>query len=127
MPEFKIHSEFKITGDQPQAVETLANGILQGKRAQTLMGGLLDMERTTIASSANRVSLCVLLTERGSTLRLQACYSTILQTHTILYSIISNHSFHSIELKNIPFSTLEYSNSMMKPERRDVEWLSDDW
>ena len=88
---------------------------------------LLDMERTTIASSANRVSLCVLLTERGSTLRLQACYSTILQTHTILYSIISNHSFHSIELKNIPFSTLEYSNSMMKPERRDVEWLSDDW
>ena len=88
---------------------------------------LLDMECTTIASSANRVSLCVLLTERGSTLRLQARYSTILQTHTILYSIISNHSFHSIELKNIPFSTLEYSNSMMKPERRDVEWLSDDW
>ena len=27
MPEFKIHSEFKMTGDQPQAVETLANGI----------------------------------------------------------------------------------------------------
>ena len=27
MPEFKIHSEFKMTGDQPQAVEKLANGI----------------------------------------------------------------------------------------------------
>ena len=87
---------------------------------------LLDMERTTIASSANRGSLCGFLTEGEITLRLKARYSTLLQTHTILYSIISNHSFHSIELKNIPFSTLEYSNSMMKPERRDVEWLSDD-
>ena len=32
MPEFKIHSEFKMTGDQPQAVETLQTDAYSAKR-----------------------------------------------------------------------------------------------
>ena len=35
---FKLHSEFKPTGDQPQAIEYLAKGIEEGKKFQTLLG-----------------------------------------------------------------------------------------
>ena len=35
---FKIHSEFKPTGDQPQAIEYLSKGIIDGKKFQTLLG-----------------------------------------------------------------------------------------
>ena len=35
---FKIASEFAPMGDQPQAIETLAKGVLEGKSHQTLMG-----------------------------------------------------------------------------------------
>lgn len=35
---FKLHSEFKPTGDQPQAIDYLVNGINTGKKFQTLLG-----------------------------------------------------------------------------------------
>ncbi len=35
---FKLHSEYTPTGDQPQAIEYLSNGIKQGKKFQTLLG-----------------------------------------------------------------------------------------
>lgn len=35
---FKLHSDFKPTGDQPQAIEYLSKGIEQGKKFQTLLG-----------------------------------------------------------------------------------------
>ncbi len=35
---FKLHSEYKPTGDQPQAIEYLAKGIEEGKKFQTLLG-----------------------------------------------------------------------------------------
>ena len=35
---FKLHSEYKPTGDQPQAIEYLSNGIKEGKKFQTLLG-----------------------------------------------------------------------------------------
>ena len=35
---FKLVSEYKTTGDQPQAIEYLANGIEDGKKFQTLLG-----------------------------------------------------------------------------------------
>ena len=38
MDKFKIHSEYKPTGDQPEAIEALANGIKDGKKFQTLLG-----------------------------------------------------------------------------------------
>ena len=35
---FKLHSEYKATGDQPQAIEYLVKGINEGKKFQTLLG-----------------------------------------------------------------------------------------
>ena len=35
---FKLHSDYKPTGDQPEAIENLTNGIKSGKKFQTLLG-----------------------------------------------------------------------------------------
>ena len=35
---FKLHSEYKPTGDQPKAIEYLSKGIESGKKFQTLLG-----------------------------------------------------------------------------------------
>ena len=35
---FKLVSDYKPTGDQPKAIEYLSNGILNGKKFQTLLG-----------------------------------------------------------------------------------------
>ena len=35
---FKLHSDYKPTGDQPKAIEYLSNGIKEGKKYQTLLG-----------------------------------------------------------------------------------------
>ena len=35
---FKLHSDYKPTGDQPQAIEYLSRGIEEGKKYQTLLG-----------------------------------------------------------------------------------------
>ncbi|MCH5254115.1 MAG: excinuclease ABC subunit UvrB [Lachnospiraceae bacterium] len=36
--EFKLHSDYKPTGDQPQAIETLVKGFKEGNQFQTLLG-----------------------------------------------------------------------------------------
>ena len=35
---FKVHSSFEPTGDQPQAIEKLVDGIQKGAKCQTLLG-----------------------------------------------------------------------------------------
>ena len=35
---FKLVSDYKPTGDQPQAIEYLSKGIEEGKKFQTLLG-----------------------------------------------------------------------------------------
>jgi excinuclease ABC subunit B len=38
MPQFEIVSDFKMTGDQPQAVDKLIDSLNQGFKRQTLLG-----------------------------------------------------------------------------------------
>src|SRR5437870_2466260 len=38
MPEFKVHSPFQPTGDQPTAIETIVNSLNAGNRYTTLLG-----------------------------------------------------------------------------------------
>ena len=35
---FKLHSEYKPTGDQPQAIEKLVKGFKEGNQFETLLG-----------------------------------------------------------------------------------------
>ena len=38
MDKFELVSEFKPQGDQPQAIQTLVDGIKKGEKCQTLLG-----------------------------------------------------------------------------------------
>ena len=71
MPEFKIHSEYKMTGDQPQAVETLAAGIINGKKAQTLMGVTGSGKTFTMANIIEKVQKPTLVISHNKTLAAQ--------------------------------------------------------
>ncbi|HET7846520.1 MAG TPA: DEAD/DEAH box helicase family protein, partial [Acidimicrobiia bacterium] len=55
MPEFKVVSDFAPAGDQPQAIEKLAEGINRGDRFQTLLGITGSGKSATIAWTIEQV------------------------------------------------------------------------
>jgi excinuclease ABC subunit B len=55
VPEFTVESEFAPSGDQPQAIEKLAEGVVRGDRYQTLLGVTGTGKTFTIANVIERV------------------------------------------------------------------------
>ncbi len=55
MPPFEVHAEFEPSGDQPRAVEELAEGILAGEDRLTLLGATGTGKTFTIAQVVERV------------------------------------------------------------------------
>ena len=55
MPEFKVESEFAPAGDQPQAIDRLAEGVMRGEDYQTLLGVTGTGKTFTIAGVIGRV------------------------------------------------------------------------
>lgn len=73
MPEFKLKSDYKPTGDQPKAIETLANLIKQGSKHQTLLGVTGSGKTYTIANVIERVQKPTLVLAHNKTLAAQLC------------------------------------------------------
>ncbi len=71
MAEFKVHSEFDPMGDQPEAIETISEGILEGKRAQTLMGVTGSGKTFTMAKIIEQVQKPTLVISHNKTLAAQ--------------------------------------------------------
>ena len=71
--EFKLHSAYKPTGDQPQAIEELANGIEDGLAAQVLKGVTGSGKTFTMANSIERVQRPTLVLAHNKTLAAQLC------------------------------------------------------
>ncbi len=71
MPDFKLHSEYKMMGDQTQAVEKLVNGIKAGKQHQTLMGVTGSGKTFTMANIIERVQRPTLVISHNKTLAAQ--------------------------------------------------------
>ena len=71
MDRFKIVSEYKMMGDQPKAVETLASGIMEGKKAQTLMGVTGSGKTFTMANIIEQVQKPTLVISHNKTLAAQ--------------------------------------------------------
>ena len=65
---FKLHSPYKPTGDQPQAIEYLSNGIKQGKKFQTLLGVTGSGKTFTMANIINKVQRPTLVLAHNKTL-----------------------------------------------------------
>ena len=65
---FKIHSEYKPTGDQPKAIEYLSNGIKAGEKYQTLLGVTGSGKTFTMANIIEQVQKPTLVLAHNKTL-----------------------------------------------------------
>ena len=65
---FKLHSDYKPTGDQPQAIEYLSNGIKEGKKFQTLLGVTGSGKTFTMANIIEKVQKPTLVLAHNKTL-----------------------------------------------------------
>ena len=65
---FKLHSEYKPTGDQPVAIKQLSEGIKQGKKYQTLLGVTGSGKTFTMANIIQQVQKPTLVLAHNKTL-----------------------------------------------------------
>jgi len=69
--KFQVISEYQPTGDQPQAIEKLANGILNGEKYQTLLGVTGSGKTFTVANVIEKVEKPTLVLAHNKTLAAQ--------------------------------------------------------
>ncbi len=69
--DFKLSSLYKPTGDQPQAIDALAQGIIEGVPAQTLLGVTGSGKTFTMANVIERVQKPTLILSHNKTLAAQ--------------------------------------------------------
>ena len=69
--QFQLNSEFAPTGDQPKAIEQLANGILDGEKYQTLLGVTGSGKTFTVANVVQEVQRPTLVLAHNKTLAAQ--------------------------------------------------------
>ena len=73
MPDFQIVSEYVPTGDQPQAIEKLVDGVQEGMREQTLLGVTGSGKTFTMANVIARLGRPALVIAHNKTLAAQLC------------------------------------------------------
>lgn len=73
MDKFVLHSKYKPTGDQPQAIEKLTNGVLCGYKEQTLLGVTGSGKTFTMANVIANVNRPTLVLAHNKTLAAQLC------------------------------------------------------
>ncbi len=73
MDKFEIVSSFKPTGDQPQAIEKLVDGVNKGFKEQVLLGVTGSGKTFTMANIINRVNRPTLVLAHNKTLAAQLC------------------------------------------------------
>lgn len=73
MSEFKIVSKFKPTGDQPQAIEKIVNGINKGDKAEILLGVTGSGKTFTMANIIEKCQRPALILAHNKTLAAQLC------------------------------------------------------
>ena len=73
MNSFKIHSKFKPTGDQPQAIDTLVESLKENHRGQTLLGVTGSGKTFTMANIIERLQRPTIILAHNKTLAAQLC------------------------------------------------------
>lgn len=71
MAEFKLKSEYKPTGDQPQAIERLVRGFREGRKQQTLLGVTGSGKTFTMANVIEQIGKPTLIISHNKTLAAQ--------------------------------------------------------
>ena len=73
MDKFVLHSNYSPTGDQPQAIEKLVEGLNRGDKEQTLLGVTGSGKTFTMANIIEKVNRPTLVLAHNKTLAAQLC------------------------------------------------------
>lgn len=73
MDRFVLHSKYKPTGDQPEAIEKLTEGINAGYKEQTLLGVTGSGKTFTMANIIANINRPTLVLAHNKTLAAQLC------------------------------------------------------
>ena len=73
MDRFVLKAPYKPTGDQPQAIDALAKGVLDGNKEQTLLGVTGSGKTFTMANIIEKVNRPTLVLAHNKTLAAQLC------------------------------------------------------
>ena len=71
--DFKVVSKYAPAGDQPKAIEQLANGVINGEKFQTLLGVTGSGKTFTMANVIEKVQKPTLVLAHNKTLAAQLC------------------------------------------------------
>ena len=71
MAEFKLHSEYAPTGDQPRAIKELADGFRSGNQFETLLGATGSGKTFTMANVIQELKKPTLIIAHNKTLAAQ--------------------------------------------------------
>ena len=71
--DFKLVSDYKPTGDQPEAIEKLVEGLNEGMREQTLLGVTGSGKTFTMANVIEKINKPTLILAHNKTLAAQLC------------------------------------------------------
>jgi len=98
MPSFEIVSDFRLTGDQPQAVEKLVEGLNNGYKQQTLLGVTGSGKTFTMANVIEKVQKPTLVICHNKTLAAQLCteFKEFLPNNAVEY-FVSYYDYYQPE------------------------------
>lgn len=135
MKPFKVVAPFEPTGDQPQAIERLSEGVLRGAREQILLGATGTGKTFTIAKVIERVQKPTLVLAHNKILAAQLCseFQQFFPENAVEY-FVSYYDYYQPEayipstdtyiekdaLINDEIDKLRHSATMALFERRDV-------
>ena len=98
MSIFKLHSDYKPSGDQPEAVKKLADGLEKGHRYQTLLGVTGSGKTFTVANVISRFDRPVLVIAPNKSLAAQLYqeYKTFFPKNSVNY-FVSYYDYYQPE------------------------------
>ena len=133
--QFNLKAPYEMTGDQPQAVKRLVDGIQNGKKHQTLLGVTGSGKTFTIANVIQKVQKPTIVISRNKTLAAQLCgeFQEFFPDNAVEY-FVSYYDYYQPEAyvpstdtyiekdsdTNEEIDRLRYSATAALAERRDV-------
>ena len=102
--KFILHSNYKPTGDQPEAIEKLSDGINKGYKEQTLLGVTGSGKTFTMANIIEKVNRPTLVLAPNKTLAAQLCseFREVFPENAVEY-FVSYYEFRTKNRYKTPF------------------------
>lgn len=118
MNQFKLHSEYQPTGDQPQAIEALVKGFKEGNQFQTLLGVTGSGKTFTMANVIQALNKPTLVLAHNKTLAAQLYgeFKEFFPENAVEYFV----SYYNLTRKRVFFSAFWYVLRLFCMPKTDV-------